>query len=62
MRSEAIFRAKESIDNKYKLCQMASKTTRKIHVPSRDTQETITSAFEKIAEDKEPRSARTEVA
>ena len=51
MRSEAIFRAKETVDNKYQLCQLASKTTRRLHIPSRDTQETITSAFEKIAED-----------
>ena len=54
MRSEAIFRAKETIENKYQLCQMASKTTRRIHIPSRNTQETINSAFEKIAEDKGP--------
>lgn len=51
MRSEAIFRAKKIIENRYQLCQTASKTTRLIHVPSRDTQETITSAFEKIAKD-----------
>jgi hypothetical protein len=51
MRSEAIFRAKEIIDNKYQLCQTASKTTRLIHVASRDTQETINSAFKKIAGD-----------
>jgi hypothetical protein len=51
MRSEAIFRAKKVIENRYQLCQMASKTMRRIHVPSRDTQETINSAFAKIAED-----------
>jgi hypothetical protein len=51
MRSEAIFRAKKVIENRYQLCQTASKTMRRIHVPSRDTQETINSAFAKIAED-----------
>jgi len=51
MRSEAIFRAKETIGNKYQLCQTASKTTRMLHVSTRNTQETINSAFEKIAED-----------
>jgi hypothetical protein len=51
MRSEAIFRAKKIIENRYRLCQTASKTTRLIHIPSRDTQETINSAFEKIAAD-----------
>jgi|GraSoiStandDraft_25_1057303.scaffolds.fasta_scaffold2367965_1 hypothetical protein len=51
MRSEAIFRAKKMIDNKYELCQAASKTTRRMHVASNDTQATITKAFETIAED-----------
>ena len=51
MRSETIFRAKETIDNKYQLCQTAAKTTRMIHIPSRSTQDTITSAFQKIATD-----------
>jgi len=49
MRSEAIFRAKETIENKYKLCQTVSKATRRLHISSRNTQETINSAFEKIA-------------
>ena len=53
MRSEAIFRAKETIANRYQLCQMAAKTTRTLHIPSRDTQATITSAVEKIADSKE---------
>lgn len=52
MRSEAIFRAKETIANRYQLCQMASKTTRTLHIPSRNTQETINSAFETIADSK----------
>ncbi len=53
MRSEAIFRAKETIANRYQLCQMASKTTRTLHIPSRNTQETINSAFARIADSKE---------
>jgi len=53
MRSEAIFRAKETIGNKYQLCQTASKTTRMLHVSTRNTQETINSAFERIADSKE---------
>jgi hypothetical protein len=51
MRSEAIFRANKIIENRYKLCQAASKATRLTHVASKDTQETITNAFEKIAKD-----------
>jgi len=49
MRSEAIFRAKEIITNKYKLCQTVSKATRMLHVSSRDTQATINDAFARIA-------------
>lgn len=52
MRSETIFRAKESIENKYQLCQTASKTTRMLHIASRNTQDTITNAFVKIADSK----------
>ena len=49
MRSEAIFRAKDIIGNKYSLCQAASKATRMLHISSRNTVETINSAFAKIA-------------
>jgi hypothetical protein len=49
MRSEAIFRAKLMIENKYSLCQTVSKATRVLHISPRSTQETISSAFEKIA-------------
>ncbi len=51
MRSEAIFRAKETFSNRYQLCQMAAKTTRRMHVASHNPQDTINSAFEKIAAD-----------
>ena len=51
MRSEAIFRAKEIIANKYTLCQTVSKATRMLHVSSRDTQATINDAFARIAVD-----------
>ena len=49
MRSEEIFRAKEMIENKYSLCQTVSKATRRLHISPRSTQETISSAFAKIA-------------
>jgi hypothetical protein len=51
MRSEIIFRAKEMIDNKYRLCQTASKATRRLHISSQNTQETINNAFVRIAAD-----------
>ena len=53
MRSEAIFRAKETIENKYQLCQTVSKTTRMLHVANQNTQETISNAFTTIASSKE---------
>jgi hypothetical protein len=51
MRSETIFRAKKTLSNRYELCQTAAKTTRRLHVPSQNPQETINNAFEKIAAD-----------
>jgi hypothetical protein len=51
MRSELIFRAKETVDNKYKLCQTASKATRRLHIASKNTTDTINSAFSRIADD-----------
>lgn len=48
MRSEAIFRAKEMIENKFTLCLSVSKATRRTHISPRSTQETISSAFETI--------------
>jgi hypothetical protein len=53
MRSEIIFRAKEIIANKYMLCQTVAKATRRLHISSTDTQETINSAFVMIASDSE---------
>ncbi len=49
MRSDMVFRAEEQVGNKYKLCQAASLATRRLHIASRDTQETINSAFASIA-------------
>ncbi len=51
MRSELIFRAKESVDNKYRLCQTVSKATRRLHISSKNTTETINNAFTRIADD-----------
>jgi len=51
MRSELIFRAKETVANKYKLCQTASRATRRLHISSKNTTDTINSAFARIADD-----------
>jgi hypothetical protein len=49
VRSELIFRAKETVDNKYKLCQTASKATRRLHVAATNTTDTINNALSRIA-------------
>jgi hypothetical protein len=49
MRSEAIFRAKEIIANKYTLCQAVSNTTRQFHVSPKNSPESINDAFRRIA-------------
>ena len=51
MRSEAIFRAKEAVSNRYQLCQTVAKAARRMHVGSQNPQDTINSAFEKVAVD-----------
>ena len=49
MRSELIFRARETVDNKYKLCQTASKATRRLHIAAKNTTDTINDALSRIA-------------
>jgi hypothetical protein len=49
VRSELIFRARETVDNKYKLCQTASKATRRLHIAAKNTTDTINDAFSRIA-------------
>jgi hypothetical protein len=51
VRSELIFRAKQTIANKYKLCQTASKATRRLHLSSKNTTDTINNAFVRIADE-----------
>ena len=40
MRSELIFGALTHVANRYQLCQLASKATRKLHKPNRRLQDT----------------------
>ena len=49
VRSELIFRARETVDNKYRLCQTASKATRRLHIAATNTSDTINDAFSRIA-------------
>jgi hypothetical protein len=49
VRSELIFRAREKLDNKYKLCQTTSKATRRLHITAKNTTDTINDALSRIA-------------
>ena len=49
MRSELIFRARETVDNKYRLCQTTSKATRRLHIAAKNTTDTINDALSRIA-------------
>jgi hypothetical protein len=49
VRSELIFRARETVDNKYKLCQTTSKATRRLHIAAKNTTDTINDALSRIA-------------
>jgi hypothetical protein len=51
VRSELIFRAKETVGNKYKLCQTASKAARRLHISAKNTTDTINDAFARIADE-----------
>ena len=41
MRSDLVFGALKNLDNRYVLCQLASKATRKFHRPNTRVQETM---------------------
>ena len=49
VRSELIFRAREKVVNKYKLCQTTSKATRRLHIAAKNTTDTINDALSRIA-------------
>jgi hypothetical protein len=40
MRSDLVFRALSQVSNRYQLCQLASKATRKLHKPNSRLQDT----------------------
>jgi hypothetical protein len=49
VRSELIFRARETVDNKYKLCLTTAKSTRLLHIATTNTTDTINDALTRIA-------------
>ena len=49
MRSDKVFDALHTLRNRYMLCQLASKATRRFHKPNTRIQETMNEVLEKIA-------------
>jgi len=54
MRSELIYDALRTVQNRYLLCQVASKATRKFHKPNTRIQETMNEVFGRFAESESP--------
>src|ERR1700755_3478133 len=50
MRSDLVFDALHTMRNRYMLCQLASKATRKFHRPSTRIQETMNGVLDRIAD------------
>ena len=50
MRSDRVFDALHTLRNRYMLCQLASKATRRFHRPNTRIQETMNEVMERIAE------------
>src|ERR1700726_1911911 len=48
-RSDRVFDALHTLRNRYMLCQLASKATRKFHKPNTRIQETMNEVLDKIA-------------
>lgn len=49
MRSDRVFDALQTLRNRYVLCQLASKATRRFHKPNTRIQETMNEVLDKIA-------------
>jgi hypothetical protein len=45
MRSDLVFGALSNVSNRYQLCQLASKATRKLHKPNTRLQDTANEVF-----------------
>jgi hypothetical protein len=50
MRSDKVFEAVHTVQNRYMLCQLASKATRKFHKPNTRIQETTNEILNRIAD------------
>jgi hypothetical protein len=50
MRSNKVFEALHTMPNRYMLCQLASKATRKFHRPNTRIQETMNEVLDRISD------------
>jgi hypothetical protein len=50
MRSDLVFEAVHTLRNRYTLCQLASKATRKFHKPNTRIQDTTNEVLNRIAD------------
>ena len=48
MRSDLVFRALVGVSNRYLLCQLATKATRKFHKPNTRLQETVSDVLNRL--------------
>ena len=48
MRSDLVFGALNQVSNRYQLCQLASKATRKLHKPNTRLQDTANEVFGRL--------------
>jgi hypothetical protein len=48
MRSDLVFRALSHVSNRYQLCQLASKATRKLHKPNSRLQDTTNEVLDRF--------------
>lgn len=60
MRSDKVFEALHTLENRYMLCQLASKATRRFHRPNTRIQETMNEVLDRIAGSK-PEQVAAEV-
>ena len=50
MRSDLVFEALHTLKNRYMLCQLASKATRRFHRPNTRIQETMNEVLDRIGD------------
>lgn len=61
MRSDLIFGALTHVSNRYQLCQLASKATRKLHKPNTRLQDTTNDVLDRFRDSRPMRAEETKV-